>query len=889
MSINLFANALVADGGGTAKKLPVKKPKSTRATATPPPVATVQKVNSSLPASVQRQIQRASVPTLVSSSSAPNQTVISSKNIVGMGNLNLPEQAPIDPNTPQVGVSGSEPSAFVKDIIQNEQMKKMAQNAQSLSGYQEPAFVTDAKTKQRLAEEAEATQKWVDETREERRRDDASKAAAERAGIATTISGGIVIQDGKTFRQDRDTFIPGMGDLNIPDQPELEELPTLSEETEASQTIKDIIVGDTLPRNPVEGQLWKSSKDNITRVYKDGGWKISSEQKTVYKDPNTGQTVSTTMPSGAKEGDTWTDEAGYTRTFKDGRWKITKYNDQKVTTKDAKIVEDSTVVTDKEIPDELLSVDDTGLETTKTDIDTSTLFDERQEEFETPTTETPEVETPTTETPTTETPVVETEEVPVEEEVITVTDPNTGETTTTTGGEIIQTTLSSLESSSPGFMYSWDQQAYDETAAEYGVKVAEAVKNAVMARNQLAAQRADAMNQFYGGQYSSASKIEKFGWTGGAQSDEKMRMAYLNASINSQMYNQKEMILAGYDSELSVAREYANAQLTKLANEKYQQAQANAIGLAEVTGRYMSPEAKDVLSNLFMAQANPTDPKNAEIISKANQWIAAQGLTQEEFGQMQDYFKSHIAYGNTIGAMQWEEALRTANEKTVYRSWGEPGQTPYDYSISEWSSLLALKEREGFEWDDESETFVAKQSGGGTDDDNQDDDEGGSGGGGGGSITINQGSIINNESNIIPPTANEDHEGQLQITGDAGNKITLGELDKNGNVLRNGLNTGFRLQDDGSIKRIGFKKEAKSSDAQALINDFNKDRSSILKWKTPELQSIMSLDPTSLEPHLSNSGVLIGYKIPRDITGKLTSRITLEQYDYLLKNWWGKE
>jgi hypothetical protein len=183
-------------------------------------------------------------------------------------------------------------------------------------------------------------------------------------------------------------------------------------------------------------------------------------------------------------------------------------------------------------------------------------------------------------------------------------------------------------------------------------------------------------------------------------------MAYLNATINSQMFNQKEMVLAGYDTELSVAREYAQLNLVKLANEKYQQAYANAIGMAEVTGRYMSPEARDVLSNYFAAESNPTDPRNASIIDGVNLWLKSQGITPEEFEGMKGYFKQYISYSNTIPAQQWESALTKANEKEVFKTWARSTGTPYNYSMQEWANLVAYEKTQGNVWKEDQQMFV---------------------------------------------------------------------------------------------------------------------------------------------------------------------------------------
>jgi hypothetical protein len=213
----------------------------------------------------------------------------------------------------------------------------------------------------------------------------------------------------------------------------------------------------------------------------------------------------------------------------------------------------------------------------------------------------------------------------------------------------LQTILAGIGMASPGFTYSWDDNAMAEVEQQYGVATAEAVRNAVQARVDLANMRAEALNTFYGGKYASAAKIDKFGWTGGAESDERMRVAYLNASINSQMMNQRELIQAGYNSELAIAREYAQLNLQKLAEEKYQMAYANAKTFAEMTGYWISPETTDVMNNWFAAQGLPdSDPRKQAITEGVTQYLKAQGIDEATWIASQEFFRDLMSFNMTI-------------------------------------------------------------------------------------------------------------------------------------------------------------------------------------------------------------------------------------------------
>jgi hypothetical protein len=272
----------------------------------------------------------------------------------------------------------------------------------------------------------------------------------------------------------------------------------------------------------------------------------------------------------------------------------------------------------------------------------------------------------TTQTSVNQTLTIETPTV-VEEEELTPISQTIPEITPMTEVEpvdqgTLKSILAGLGAASPGFSYTWDEQAAEEVERQYGVSTAEAVRNAVQARIDLSNMRAEALNTFYGGKYASASKIEKFGWTGGAASDERMRMAYMNASINSQMMTQKELIQAGFDSELAIAREYAQLNLMKLSEEKYQMAVTNAENFAKLTGYWISPETKDVMSNYFAAESLPeNDPRREAIMTGVGQYLAAQGIDEGTWIQAQEFFRSIMSFNQTIEREMAEAAKLAAD------------------------------------------------------------------------------------------------------------------------------------------------------------------------------------------------------------------------------------
>jgi hypothetical protein len=394
-------------------------------------------------------------------------------------------------------------------------------------------------------------------------------------------------------------------------------------------------------------------------------------------------------------------------------------------------------------------------------------------------------------------------------------------------------------------MYSWNENALREAEAQYGKAVAEAVRNAIEARNQLAINRADAMNAFYGGQYASASKIEKFGWTGGAASDERMRMAYLNATIMSTMYNQKELILAGYDSELAIAREYANLNLMQLANEKYQEALNNARELAKITGIYVSPEASDIATQYLVASQNPSDPRNETILNSVRQWYTAQGLTEEEWREFVNYYGRYASYVNSIQMNLWQssEIYAQLTEQPTQNLTPGPGGGIVD--------------------DDDDD-----------DDDDVDDDD---------DDTKNLSDILSSDSHIV-------ENNILKINGNVTGQIV------NGKVLYENKDTGYRVDANGNVRRVNVRKEASNDAAASLLNEFNSTKTTFTNWTQAELFEILKMSPTQFEPLYSGGpatgglGRIRGYRVPRTDANawNRTLEISVEQYNYLMENWWLK-
>ncbi len=103
--------------------------------------------------------------------------------------------------------------------------------------------------------------------------------------------------------------------------------------------------------------------------------------------------------------------------------------------------------------------------------------------------------------------------------------------------------------------------------------------------------------------YTQNQSIEKAGWAGGYVLDAQRQTEYLKQSIKAQMYGQMELQAMGYDSQLAAARLAYDLGKQDLARQYYQDAVANQIQKAQLTGVWVSPEVDDMLTQSQAASA----------------------------------------------------------------------------------------------------------------------------------------------------------------------------------------------------------------------------------------------------------------------------------------------
>jgi hypothetical protein len=106
------------------------------------------------------------------------------------------------------------------------------------------------------------------------------------------------------------------------------------------------------------------------------------------------------------------------------------------------------------------------------------------------------------------------------------------------------------------------------------------------------------------------------------------------------MYSKFELQEYGLDSQLSVARMYAEANMEALALDLYQDEVSKAISEAELTGYYISPEAGEIMKQQKAARdilnkknITPAEKSRAEgVLSAGNAYFDKLGFSKDEKG-----------------------------------------------------------------------------------------------------------------------------------------------------------------------------------------------------------------------------------------------------------------
>ena len=211
--------------------------------------------------------------------------------------------------------------------------------------------------------------------------------------------------------------------------------------------------------------------------------------------------------------------------------------------------------------------------------------------------------------------------------------------------------------------YTWNQMAATRSQSVYDQESAQVLADYSKSMQEIKASAAQAMDEYFSIAYEGAQTADKMGWQGGQIDSQESRMAFLKATQSANVYNKYELQKYGLDSQLSVARMYANANMEALALELYQEQQQIQINEAETTGYYISAENKEMMlqreaANKILADPNSTQSEK----DRANGVISATNSLFDKQGFSKDPKTGNYLGVETVSRLQYKETVR-ANKR----------------------------------------------------------------------------------------------------------------------------------------------------------------------------------------------------------------------------------
>lgn len=207
--------------------------------------------------------------------------------------------------------------------------------------------------------------------------------------------------------------------------------------------------------------------------------------------------------------------------------------------------------------------------------------------------------------------------------------------------------------------YSWNQIAGKRSQYVYEQEASQVLSDYSKSMQEIKAAGAQAMDEYFGAMYSANQTADKMGWSGGQLDSQEVKTKFLQAQEAANMFNKFELQKYGLESQLSVARMYANAKMDELALELYQNEVDLAMKQADVTGYYMPPEASEMLKQITAAEKLANDPNATEAQKQRAEQI--KGAAYEYFKQNE--FAQDPETGKYLGI---ETLAKQEYEMTVY-------------------------------------------------------------------------------------------------------------------------------------------------------------------------------------------------------------------------------
>ncbi len=210
--------------------------------------------------------------------------------------------------------------------------------------------------------------------------------------------------------------------------------------------------------------------------------------------------------------------------------------------------------------------------------------------------------------------------------------------------------------------YSWNKIAADRSQYTYDQEATQVLSDYAKSMQEIKEAGAMAMDSYFSAAYTSNQTADKMGWQGGQVTSQDAKTAFLKASTAANMYSKFELQEYGLDSQLSVARMYAEANMEALALDLYQDELNKAISEAELTGYYISPEASEIMKQQKAAREilnkkNITDAERSRaegVLSAGNSYFDKLGFSKDEKG-------NYIGV-ETLSNLEYQETVRANKE-----------------------------------------------------------------------------------------------------------------------------------------------------------------------------------------------------------------------------------
>ena len=172
--------------------------------------------------------------------------------------------------------------------------------------------------------------------------------------------------------------------------------------------------------------------------------------------------------------------------------------------------------------------------------------------------------------------------------------------------------------------YTWNKMASERAQYTYEQESTQVLSDYAKSMAEIKEAGAAAMDTYFGAAYNANQTADKMGWQGGQVTSNEAKTAFLKAGTAANMYSKFELQEYGLESQLSVARMYAEANMEALALEMYQDEINTAIRKAELTGFYISPEASEIMKQQQVAREIIAKPGSSDAdIKRANEIISA--------------------------------------------------------------------------------------------------------------------------------------------------------------------------------------------------------------------------------------------------------------------------